>query len=47
VRAPKDTEKYFSLLRVETVNSLDPEVAKQRPHFENLTAIFPDERIAL
>jgi transcription termination factor Rho len=47
VRAPKDTEKYYSLLRVETVNSLDPEVAKQRPHFENLTAIFPDERIAL
>jgi len=47
VRAPKDSEKYFSLLRVETVNSLDPEVAKQRPHFEQLTAVFPDERIAL
>ena len=47
VRAPKDTEKYYSLLRVETVNSLDPEVAKQRPHFEQLTAVFPDELIPL
>jgi transcription termination factor Rho len=47
VRAPKDNEKYFSLLRVEAVNGLDPEVAKRRPHFEHLTAVFPDERINL
>ncbi len=47
VRAPKDSEKYYSLLRVEAVNGLDPEVAKRRPHFEQLTAVFPDERIAL
>jgi transcription termination factor Rho len=47
VRAPKDTEKYFSLLRVEAVNGLDPEVAKRRPHFEHLTAVFPDELINL
>jgi transcription termination factor Rho len=47
VRAPKDSEKYFSLLRVETVNGLDPEVAKRRPHFEELTAVFPDELIDL
>ena len=47
VRAPKDTEKYYGLLRVEAVNGMDPEVAKQRPHFENLTAIFPDKLIDL
>ena len=42
VRPPKDTEKYYGLLRVEAVNGLDPEVAKQRPYFETLTAIFPN-----
>lgn len=47
VRAPKDTEKYYSLLRVEAVNGLDPEVAKRRPYFEHLTAVFPDELIDL
>jgi transcription termination factor Rho len=47
VRAPKDNEKYFSLLRVEAVNGLDPEVAKRRPHFEQLTAVFPDQLIDL
>jgi len=43
VRPPKDNEKYFGLLRVEAVNGLDPEVAKRRPHFEQLTPIFPRE----
>jgi transcription termination factor Rho len=47
VRPPKDSEKYYGLLRVEAVNGLDPEVAKQRPAFENLTAIFPEELIDL
>src|SRR3954463_2247185 len=47
VRAPKDNEKYFSLLRVEAVNGLDPEVAKRRPHFEQLTAVFPDDMFDL
>jgi transcription termination factor Rho len=47
VRAPKESEKYYGLLRVEAVNNMDPEVAKQRPHFENLTAIFPDQLIDL
>jgi transcription termination factor Rho len=47
VRAPKDNEKYFSLLRVEAVNGVDPEVAKRRPHFEQLTAVFPDTQINL
>jgi len=40
-RPPKDHEKYFSLLRVEAVNGVDPEVAKRRPVFENLVPIFP------
>jgi transcription termination factor Rho len=47
VRPPKDSEKYYGLLRVEAVNNVDPEVAKQRPHFENLTAIFPQKLIDL
>ncbi|MHB8628301.1 MAG: transcription termination factor Rho [Aggregatilineales bacterium] len=41
VRPPKDTEKYYGLLRVEAVNGVDPEVAKNRPIFEQLTPIFP------
>lgn len=47
VRAPKDSEKYFGLLRVEAVNGLDPEAAKRRPVFETLTPIFPTEIIDL
>jgi transcription termination factor Rho len=47
VRPPKDTEKYFGLLRVEAVNGLDPEAAKKRPVFERLTPIFPNERLHL
>jgi transcription termination factor Rho len=47
VRPPKDSEKYYGLLRVETVNGVDPEVAKQRPHFGDLTAIFPNQMIDL
>ncbi len=47
VRPPKDSEKYFGLLRVEAVNGVDPEVARQRPNFENLTAIFPDQQIVM
>ncbi len=43
VRPPKDSEKYYSLLRVEAVNGQDPEQAKSRPHFEKLTPIFPLE----
>jgi len=47
VRPPKDSEKYFGLLRVEAVNGLDPEAAKARPHFEKLTPIFPNVRFNL
>lgn len=47
VRHPKDNEKYYGLLKVEAVNGMDPEVAKRRPYFENLTAIFPREQLKL
>ena len=47
VRPPKDTEKYFGLLKVEAVNGLDPEEAKRRPVFEKFTPIFPDDQIHL
>ncbi len=41
VRNPKESEKYYSLLRVEAINGQDPEQAKHRPVFERLTPIFP------
>src|SRR5215831_4423417 len=47
VRPPKDTEKYYGLLRVEAVNGIDPESAKQRPDFEKLTPIFPNVQFTL
>ena len=47
VRPPKDSEKYFGLLRVEAINGLNPEEAQTRPKFEDLTAIFPDVMIDL
>ncbi len=47
VRAPKDNEKYYALLRVEAVNGLDPEAARSRPDFEKLTPVFPHERLKL
>ena len=47
VRPPKDGERYFGLVRVEAVNGVDPDAARDRPHFENLTPIYPEERIPL
>ncbi len=47
VRPPKDGERYFGLVRVEGVNTLDPDASRTRPKFENLTAIFPTEHIVL
>src|SRR2546423_2507353 len=46
-RPPKDSEKDFSLLRVEAVNGIEPELAKRRPVFEDLTPIFPEEMFHL
>jgi transcription termination factor Rho len=47
VRPPKDSEKFYSMLRVEAVNGVDPEVARRRPSFDTLTPIFPLELIDL
>lgn len=47
VRPPKDNERYFALLRVETVNGLDPELSPKRLHFDALTPLYPDKRITL
>ena len=47
VRSPKDSEKYYGLLRVDAVNGLNPEDAKNRPNFEDLTPIYPNERYDL
>jgi transcription termination factor Rho len=47
VRSPRDNEKYPALLRIETVNGVDPDIARQRPEFDKLTPLFPDERYRL
>jgi transcription termination factor Rho len=47
IRPPKDNEKYFALLKVETINYDEPTVAKDKIIFDNLTPIYPDERINL
>lgn len=47
VRPPKDSEKFFALLRVESVNGEDPDLLSHRVHFDALTPIFPAERITL
>src|SRR3990172_6477522 len=47
VRPPRDSERHYGLLKVESVNGLPPDEAKRRPVFESLTPIFPDERFDL
>jgi transcription termination factor Rho len=47
IRPPKDNEKYFALLKVEAVNFEDPEEARNRVLFDNLTPIYPKERFIL
>jgi transcription termination factor Rho len=47
VRPPKEGERYLALLKVERINNGDPEMAKQRGSFDNLTPRYPDERIRL
>jgi transcription termination factor Rho len=47
VRPPRDSERHYGLLKVESVNGVDPEQARYRPKFENLTPIFPDVRFDL
>ena len=47
VRPPKDGERYFALIKVEAVNFEDPEVARNKIFFDNLTPLYPQERIRL
>jgi len=47
IRPPKDNERFFALLKVEAVNFEDPEAAKDKIFFDNLTPLFPNERINL
>ena len=42
VRPPKDNERYFALLKIEAVNYEDPDIAKQKTLFDNLTPLYPD-----
>ena len=47
IRPPKEKEKYFALLKVDTINGISPEKARERIHFENLTPLYPDKRIVM
>jgi transcription termination factor Rho len=47
IRPPKDTERYFAMLKVENVNLEDPDVAREKIIFDNLTPLYPAERIRL
>ncbi len=47
IRPPKDNERYFALLKVEAVNYEDPEIARDKILFDNLTPLYPDRRIHL
>jgi transcription termination factor Rho len=47
VRAPKESEKYYGLLRVEAINGIDPETAKRRPNFDKLVPIYPNQQFVL
>jgi len=47
IRPPKESERYFALLKVEKVNFEDPEVARDKILFDNLTPLYPEERIHL
>lgn len=47
VRPPRESERHYGLIKVETINGLPPEEARRRPNFEDLTPIFPDRRFDL
>ncbi len=47
IRAPKDSERYFALLKINTINFEDPDKARHKVHFDNLTPLYPDERFKL
>jgi len=47
IRPPKDNERYFALLQIDTINFDKPEVSKKKIYFENLTPVFPNERLKM
>jgi transcription termination factor Rho len=47
IRAPKDGERYFALTKLNTINFEDPEAARHKVHFDNLTPLYPDERLKM
>ncbi|MEE2690247.1 MAG: transcription termination factor Rho [Pseudomonadota bacterium] len=47
IRSPKDGERYFALLKVGTINFEDPEKVRHKVHFDNLTPLYPDERLRM
>jgi transcription termination factor Rho len=47
IRSPKDGERYFALLKVNSINFQDPEKARHKIHFDNLTPLYPDERLRM
>src|SRR5471030_778310 len=47
IRSPKEGERYFALLKVNTINFEDPEKARHKINFDNLTPLYPDRRIRL
>ena len=47
IRSPKDGERYFALVKVNTINFEDPEKTKHKVHFDNLTPLYPDERLEM
>jgi transcription termination factor Rho len=47
IRSPKDGERYFALLKVNTINFEDPEKTRHKVHFDNLTPLYPDERFKM
>ena len=47
IRSPKDGERYFALLKVNTINFEEPEKARHKVHFDNLTPLYPDDRLEM
>jgi len=47
IRSPKEGERYFALVKVNTINFEDPEKTKHKVHFDNLTPLYPDERLEM
>lgn len=47
IRSPKEKEKFFALLKVDSINNVTPEVARERIHFDNLTPLYPNERLVM